>query len=259
VNNPAKEYYQAMFWGTVDATSGDPIIFDIFDVLAVRNPDGTIEPIGFSDAATPLPVTTERSQEAIQEDLDAAGIALQNAQKNYERNPYAGTKDALEKKTADIVTFGQEMTAAKRRDAAIEQRELRGSSGQAVLNGTPSLKTAEPPEYVIKGAYADLLTDSVKAFAFGSRPICTLEQYIDTRGADGTRTGFRAVGNKLEGKGAPYYVKIFDLNNDTVLPVDFSTDGLPCGPVGTDVRRNWEQRLLAFRRKVYTARHPFKA
>jgi hypothetical protein len=271
VNSPAKEYYQAMFWGIVDETSPDAIIFDIFDVLAVRNPDGTISDIGFEVEAGSQDLSF-RSSEAVQASIDEAlaeeALLAAEIQRAAEApagpagtfsSGNVGLRRRQEELSASLAQLVAELADSIRREAENAQRKGRGSEGQPLLTGTPSLHTAEPPEYVIKGAYASLMTEPMKAFAFGSRPICTLEQFIDLRGPAGVRTGFRSKGNKTEGKGADYYVKIFDINNDPVLPVDFSTDGLPCGPVGTDVRRNWEQRLLAFRRKVYTARHPFKA
>ena len=259
INEPARQYYQTMFWGDVDLNTPDPIIFDIFNVLAVRNPDGSVVPIGFPNASPEEPAGTDRSVEEIQAERDTERIRLSRRAAEQQVKYDVSSKFAFERQVQIVADLDTEIALAKRRDAAILSKELRGSSGQPLLNGYPNLVTGEPPEYVVQKAYEDLFTDSRKAFAYGSRPICTLEQYIDLKGEAGLRQGRREPTNPTEGKGAVYYVKIFDIDNSPLTPVTRSTDGLGCGPVGTDTRRSWEERLLAFRGKVYTSRNHYKA
>ena len=258
VNNPAREYYQTMFWGDTGVTTPDPIIFDIFNVLSIRQPDGTVERIGFTETPEDA-VQTDRSPQDIASDIEQAKKDLSTIVAAQRRQYSPGTRDAYDRKVEEFSELTAELEAAKKRDAAQLNRELRGSSGQPLLKGTPNIETAEPPTYVVNDSYQPLMNDSLKAFAYGSRPICTLDQYIDLQGARGVRDGVRSPSNKKEGKGAQYYVKIFNLSAVPVEPINLSADGLPCGPVGTDTRRNWEERLLAFRRKVYNSLQPFKA
>jgi hypothetical protein len=131
---------------------------------------------------------------------------------------------------------------------------------RAQLSLTSNRSTGEPPDFRVRSQYRGLLTDPAAASAYGSRPICTLEQYIDLQGVRGVREGLRGANNTLEGKGAPYYVRIsVGTPGPEYPPPTVDREGNPCNPPEVDSTRDWRARLLAYRTRVYTARGGYRA
>lgn len=101
--------------------------------------------------------------------------------------------------------------------------------------------------------FAPMFHSYDQAMKFISRPICTLDEYIDFRGKWGQRRGTVPYNDYKQGKGAKYYERIlnltqgpgtpptFDENNNIVSP---SVDALP------DTRFDWQTKLLNYRKKI---------
>lgn len=129
-------------------------------------------------------------------------------------------------------------------------------------NALPNDATGYYPSFVPKPQYAARMTDAETAYAHASRPLCTLEEFIDLHKELGVRIGPVSATDRQQGKGAPYYVKILDYIPGPTLPKLTGVDGEPCEPGETqagDTRRDWERRFIEFRRKVYFDPAPFEA
>lgn len=114
------------------------------------------------------------------------------------------------------------------------------------------------PVYAVKRAFQRYMEDPEEAFKFASRPVCTLDEWIDFH-ANGVREDPREAGHPSQGKGARYWVRILDLAQGPGQDPGTSLDGVPCGPDTVDTRRNWEARFLRFREKVYEKRRARRA
>lgn len=121
-------------------------------------------------------------------------------------------------------------------------------------------RTGEPPDFKIRSTYRQLLTDPGAAYSYASRPITTLDQWIEAQGEFGVREGVRNPLNVTEGKGAKYYVRILNFNEGPAdAPPQVNTDGNPCVTINADTLRSWQNRLLKFRRRVYQSLNDFRA
>lgn len=101
--------------------------------------------------------------------------------------------------------------------------------------------------------FADIFARHDAAMQFISRPICSLEEYIDFRGSRGTRIGKVSATDPRQGKGAVYYEQIlnltpgpgpaptFDENNNLVTP---NIAELP------DMRYDWATIIKKYRSKI---------
>lgn len=124
-------------------------------------------------------------------------------------------------------------------------------------NALANEQTGEVPVYAVKNAFRRFMQNPEDAYKWSSRPICTLDEWIDFH-SNGTRLEPRESQHPTQGKGARYWVKILDLEQGPGQDPGTSLDGVPCGPVNVDTRRNWEARFLRFRQKVYEERRPFR-
>jgi len=105
-------------------------------------------------------------------------------------------------------------------------------------------------------AFKAMFENATDAMALISRPICTLEEYINFNGERGARTGKILPNDARQGKGAVYYEKIFNvLQGPGTQPV-FNVDNTLANPVKEETRRDWETRLMNYRKKVIFQLHP---
>lgn len=117
------------------------------------------------------------------------------------------------------------------------------------INVLPDEDTGEVPLYIYSRAYDEQVTSFDAAMRWVSRPVCTLEQYIDYHGEAGARE--QPQGDR----GRTYYVRILNINNGPGEEPGHLEDGGRCGSVGVDTKRNWTSRLLRFRRQVREMEH----
>ena len=121
-------------------------------------------------------------------------------------------------------------------------------------------QTGEPPDFRFRSKYREYLTNAEAAMSYVSRPITTLEQWIDAQGDLGVRQGVRQPQNAREGKGARYYVRVLALNEGPPeAPPQVNAQGNPCTPLNTDTLRSWQNRLIKFRTRVYQSLNDFRA
>lgn len=94
-----------------------------------------------------------------------------------------------------------------------------------------------------------------------SRPICTLEEYIDFLGDRGSRdpSDLISADDPQQGKGAPYYVKIADYSAGPGEEPPKDANGFYINAPTVDTRMDWTNRLLAYRKRVLNSLTPFKA
>lgn len=123
----------------------------------------------------------------------------------------------------------------------------------------PDDATGYVPTLSVRTKYAAQNSNFDAAMKYCSRPVCTLEQYIDFNVLHGVREQPRECNHPVEGKRALYYVKILDLKQGPGVDPGRKTNGDCCGPANADTRKNWESRLLAYRKEVYYKQSPNQA
>lgn len=126
-------------------------------------------------------------------------------------------------------------------------------------NSVSDDNTGYVPRFAVKPEYERYTKSPRSAMEYASRPVCTLEEYIDFHGDMGRREGLRGINNPTEGKVAPYYVKILHFRPGPGVEPGETVYGARCTTTDTDTRRNWETRFLRYRDKVYNQRHPNRA
>lgn len=131
-------------------------------------------------------------------------------------------------------------------------------SNAAESNAVADEETGRVPRFEVKTRFRKQMESSVEAFKFASRPVCTLDQWIDFHPA-GVRNGLRGKSNPKEGKGQDYWIEILDLIQGPGTEPGKDTQGIHCNATDVDTRRNWRARLLRFREKVYLDEHHHKA
>jgi hypothetical protein len=218
-------------------------ISEFFDTLTTElNDDGVGDTI---DTQT----VTSAPQHPI-EDIRNAFQTLGQASKYFDRMFY-GVNDGSLNSVFDMTrAFGVVGS-----DETVKGIDLRAGNRDHVRSNAT---TGEPPDFRVIGENRNLLTDPDAAMQYVSRPICTLEQFIDSMGARGVRQDLRLTNDPIEGKGAPYYVRIFLPQTGEATQSGVDMDGNPCDVSGSDSSRSWYQRLLAYRNRIYHAAGPFR-
>jgi len=118
--------------------------------------------------------------------------------------------------------------------------------------------TGRTPRFEVKGTFRRFLTDSNAAYAYVSRPVCTLEEWIEAQ-PDGVQETQVKASDPKQGKGADYWVKVLELIQGPGEEPTKDTEGNPCSALNVDTRRNWRDRILRFRQKVYLDPHHHRA
>lgn len=100
------------------------------------------------------------------------------------------------------------------------------------------------------------------AMQYVSRPVCTLDEFIKFRKGWGTSQGYVAPNDQVQGKGAPYWVKILNLKQGPGTAPTLDANNQPVNPLPKDMpdtRTDWETRLLNYRKRVLYAKIPGKS
>lgn len=180
-----------------------------------------------------------------------------SAQNYYNQMFWSGAADSSTDHTAfnwfDVFGVRNEETG-ELEDINVGQVLANDATSNAVVDEA----TGRVPRFEVKRAFRNQMQDSAEAFKFSCRPVCTLDQWIDFHPA-GTRNGPRSATDPQEGKGQDYWVEILDLIQGPGTEPGKDTQGIHCSVTDVDTRRNWRDRLLRFREKVYLSVHPFKA
>lgn len=105
--------------------------------------------------------------------------------------------------------------------------------------------------------FKPMFENASNAMALISRPICTLEEYIDffaasKRGVRGTKI---EANDARQGKGAVYYEKILKFEQGPGPTPAVNADNTLVNPVTADTRQDWETRLQNYRKKVIFQLH----
>jgi hypothetical protein len=101
--------------------------------------------------------------------------------------------------------------------------------------------------YGVRGSYKQFMEgdgSSEKAMRFVSRPIISLEEYIDFHGDRGLRE------MRESPYGAGYYVKIMNFEQGPGPDPGYTEYGYPKQLITADTRLDWETRLLNYRTKM---------
>lgn len=112
--------------------------------------------------------------------------------------------------------------------------------------------------------YEAMFHDPDSALRFVSRPICSLDEYIDFR-ENGCRVNQIPRFHRKQGRGGVYYEQILRLVQglgDVEVEFDSETNNLisPDPPTKLpDTRADWETRLKNYRIKVMETLHPWEA
>lgn len=97
------------------------------------------------------------------------------------------------------------------------------------------------------------------AMRYVSRPICTLDEYINFRGRWGTRRKYIPWNDKIQGKGAGFYERILNLKQGPGDPPTFDENNYLITPEAKDLpdtRIDWNNRLINYRRKILFGKAP---
>jgi len=141
-------------------------------------------------------------------------------------------------------------------------------AARVVPNTKKPVSSADPDDivnfvtgFVPQADYEEYNTNPDAAMRFASRPVCTLDEWIDFQREYGIPEHAKkellvAADDPLEGKGAPYYRKILDLTAGPGKAPTPTLLGNITTPVGADTRYDWQSILLRFREKVYLNLEP---
>ncbi len=129
----------------------------------------------------------------------------------------------------------------------------------ATSNAISHDERVQTPKFLIKDAYHAIAQDPVKAMRYASRPVCSMEEYIDFQQEFGVRDRLIEPTHPREGKVGKYYVQILKFVPGPGLPPGYQMTGELCDVLKTDTRKDWGSRIHRFRNKVYYERHPHKA
>lgn len=107
------------------------------------------------------------------------------------------------------------------------------------------------PDFQLKPLYAQLAAHATSALIAGSRPICTLDQYIDFVGPKGVRIDPVAA-TSSSGLGATYYNQILNYSVASATPPVETppTSGNIADPVDADLSNDWGTAIVNYRNKV---------
>jgi len=120
-------------------------------------------------------------------------------------------------------------------------------------------KLSQYTNVVPSSAYENMFSQFQSAMAFVSRPVCTLEEYINFQ-ERGLRAGKVVPGNDpRQGKGAVFYERILALVQGPEEPPTLDENNYPTEPISVDTRADWQQRLINYRTKILYQLHPQEA
>lgn len=105
--------------------------------------------------------------------------------------------------------------------------------------------------------FADVFRDSYRAMQYVSRPVCTLDEYIQFRGRMGTRVNKVLANNPAQGRGAMFYEKIIEFTQGPGTTPTFNENNELVSPELTelaDTRVDWASRIWNYRRKILYGR-----
>jgi hypothetical protein len=111
----------------------------------------------------------------------------------------------------------------------------------------------ENVDFYPEDTWADVAASPDQARMMSSRPVCTLEEWIDLHSPFGTRE-MKVKGNDLEQSDSmalPYYVRILELVAGPGAKPSPTRKGNLMTSTGADLRRNWQKRLLEYRTWFY--------
>jgi len=106
--------------------------------------------------------------------------------------------------------------------------------------------------------FAPMFKDADAAMRFISRPICTLEEFIDFH-EKGVREGKIDPNQPQQAKGATYYEKILNFQQGPGPAPEIDQNNNPLSVVTADTRTDWETRLLNYRKKIIFMLHPHES
>lgn len=107
-------------------------------------------------------------------------------------------------------------------------------------------------------AYADCFEYSDAALKRVSRPICTLDDYINFH-RNGVRHGVIEAEDSVFGKGARYYTRIMDYSiGPGEQAPEIGSNGIPLEAFEFDLRDDWVALLKEYRQRVLFDLHPHK-
>jgi hypothetical protein len=127
---------------------------------------------------------------------------------------------------------------------------LPGQTQAAAVESNATSQDGQP-DFQLKPLYAQLAAHSTSALIAGSRPICTLDQYIDFIGPKGVRIDPVAA-TSSSGLGAVYYNQILNYSVASATPpVEYpATSGNISQPVDADLSQDWGTAIMNYRNKV---------
>jgi hypothetical protein len=118
-------------------------------------------------------------------------------------------------------------------------------------------------EYQPSAIFANIFSNPDESMRYVSRPICTLDEFIDFQQVNGRRINRIDRFDEAEGKGAVYYEQIRDMSGggeDTAVAFD-ENNNLTTPPIADlpATRIDWTTRLKNYRIKVKKQVHPQEA
>jgi len=190
--------------------------------------------------------------------LRARFQTAKGADEFYRRNFYRNSE------TKQNVVFNWE-TAFSVRHGDNTPEAIAFSVGDKVITSNTTTTSHSTPEYQLKGKLKGMAGDHDSAMTEVSRPVCTLEEYIDFHGDRGVRIGKVAPSGEVDSKGATYYRQILMITPNRKTAQVQKEPGT-VGDYGNrenvdllDTRSNWVEKLVRYRQKVYNDLHPHKA
>ena len=140
----------------------------------------------------------------------------------------------------------REAVALQTEQGEVEDIYFEKASAESVEEVDTNLirPTGEEPAFVLKDKYKIFSESFDDAMRFVSRPVCTLEEYIDFHGDRGIREGKITTAATRLNKGAVYYARILEYRDGPgEMPITTAESG-------ADSRDNWVERLLRYRNKI---------
>ena len=130
-----------------------------------------------------------------------------------------------------------------------------------VTSNIPTGLTLGTPEYVLLPPYNKLAQNTQSAIQACSRPITTLEQYIDFAGDHGVRVNPQNVNAEHGNYGGVYYEQILEfVPGPGVAPVEQPPGSGNIGqPVVAELYQDWAAILKLYRQKVLYGLQPYQA
>lgn len=210
----------------------------------------------FDDAARQIQRRRAREQQRLEDEFNAeleAMIEAQTEAVKLEAQDMSITNEGLQEMINDRVK-DQELVLRETYEKKKVEAEFRKPTARVankVLDNYAGI-TPDPK-------YRDMFGIHDVAMAYVSRPVCTLEEYINFRGKWGTRRQYIPANDKIQGKGAGFYERIMNLTQGPGTAPTFDENNFLVNPTADelpDTRLDWHTRLLNYRKKVLFGREP---